>query len=83
MRKSERGFALPLVLIILALGGLLITPTLRLADTSLKSKQIQSAALKDQYARDGAAEFGVWELLYGNATSLLQEEGPRRPSSLT
>lgn len=73
--NGERGFALVLVLILLTLGSLLIAPMLRLTGTTLKAKQINTAILADQYARDGAAEFGMWQLLYGDATILLNDPG--------
>jgi hypothetical protein len=70
---SEKGFALAMALILLGLGGLIAVPTLQLAFASAKGKQVHTSILKDQYARDGAAEFGVWQLQYGDATQLLND----------
>jgi len=74
MRNGERGFALVLVLVLLAVGALTIGPSLRLASTSLTAKQIHTDILEDQYARDGAAEYGIWLLEYGGLTSVLNED---------
>ncbi len=67
--KGQRGFALILVLVLMALGAMAVTPALRLASTSLKSKAIHTEILEDQYARDGATEYAIWQLQYGTATS--------------
>ncbi len=75
MRSGERGYALILTLILLAVGSLLIGPTLGLASTVLKSKQITTDLLMEQYARDGAAEYALWELQFGAVTSQLTTEG--------
>ena len=74
MRSGERGFVLVLVVIFLALGSLLLVPTLRLAYTTLNIKSLRTLALEDQYARDGAAEHAMWVLRYGGGTALLTEE---------
>ena len=75
MRDREKGFALVLVLILIAFGSMILTPTLQIAFASLKSKQVVTTTLKDQYARDGCAELAMWKLLYGGAAALLDEEG--------
>ena len=75
MRQGERGYSLVIVLILLAYGGLVITPTLRLAQSSLRTTQIHSSILDEQYARDGAAEHAMWELVHGSATTLLDDAG--------
>jgi hypothetical protein len=71
--SKQRGYSLALVLIFLAMGSLLLVPMLRFTTTALQSKQLYSAGVLDQYARDAAAEFGVWQLLYGSATQTLTE----------
>ena len=79
MRTREGGFALVLVLILIAFGSMLRTPTLQFAFTSLRSKQVVTTTLNDQYARDGCAEYAMWKLLYGDAADLLQVEGEGPP----
>ena len=73
MRKLERGYALVVVLVFLGAGALFITPTLSLAGTVLKVKQLNTYDLAEQYARDGAAEHALWTLQYGGGLSLLTE----------
>ena len=83
MRSGERGYALILVLILLAVGALLLVPTLSLASTTLKSKQITTDILMEQYARDGGVEYALWELQYGTVTSQLSTEGEEANYQIT
>ena len=75
MRTDQKGYALVPVLILLALGSMMLAPTLNLAFSSLKGKQTHTEVLKNQYTRDAGAEYGTWELLYGGATALLTTQG--------
>ena len=75
MRTREKGFALVLVLILVGFGAMLLTPTLNFAFTSLRSKQVVTTTLNDQYARDGCTEVVIWQLMYGGADALLTAEG--------
>jgi len=83
MRNGERGFALLLVLVLLGLGALLVTPSLRFSSVTLKSKAIHSEVLMEQYARDGAAEYAIWQLQYGTVTSELTTEGQESSFTVT
>ena len=74
MKTCESGFAFILVLILLALGSLLLAPTLSLGFSSLRSKQVNTSVLMEQYARDGAAEYAMWDLQYDGATAELDED---------
>jgi len=80
--NSQRGQALILVLIALALGSLLITPTLRYVNTGLLETRISKEALLKQYAADAAAEYGLWQLKY-NVDGLTDQLNPENPSSDT
>ena len=73
MRSEDKGFVLVLVVIFLAMGSLLVVPALKLAYTTLNIKQLRTATLQDQYARDGAAEHAMWTLQYGGGTAVLTE----------
>ncbi len=83
MRKEEKGIAIILVLILLAVGSAIIAPSLSLAFTIITSKQKHTEILKEHYARDGAAEYAQWELLYGLATSQLTNQGQETTYSVT
>ena len=73
MKNAERGYALIMVLIFLGVGALVIVPALKFAFSSDQGKLVHTGILKDQYARDGAVEYGVWQLQYGDATTLLND----------
>jgi len=64
MRKKEIGQVLILVLILLAIGSLLVVPTLRLGSTSSLSSQVVGRQMKGLYACDAAQEYILWKLLY-------------------
>ena len=59
-RSGEQGFALLLVLMLLAMGSLPLTPTMILTNTALMSKQLQTDVVEQQYCRDGAVEYALW-----------------------
>ena len=83
MRKKEGGFIFILVLMLLAVGGLLIPPSLKLVSTGLKSKQIQTDRLNELYARDAGSEFAAWYLLYGSAAAQLTQDGQELTATVT
>ena len=62
--NRQRGQALILVLIALALGSLIITPTLNYVSTGLLETRISKQQLLEQYAADAAVEYGLWQLQY-------------------
>ena len=78
--KRQRGAALILVLIALALGSLLITPTLRYVYTGLLETRISEELLLQQYAADAAVEYSLWQLNY-NVDGLTDQLDPDNPSS--
>jgi len=75
MRIKEAGQAFILVLIILAIGGLMVTPSLRLINTSLKSSQIVNRQVKALYACDGGQEYILWQLLHNNLGANFTADG--------
>jgi len=78
--KRQRGQALILVLIALALGSLLIIPTLRYVHTGLLETRIFEELLLKQYAADAAVEYSLWQLKY-NVDGITDQLGPETPSS--
>jgi len=77
--KKQRGQALILVLIALAVGSLLIIPTLQYVNTGLLETRISEKRLLEQYAADAAVEYSLWQLKCGLADQL----DPDNPSSST
>ncbi len=64
MRKKQAGQAFILVLIVLAIGTLLVIPTLRLSIGALKYITIVESQTKGLYAADAAQEYILWKLMY-------------------
>jgi len=59
---------------VLAVGSLVITPTLSYVNTSLLGIRVAKNALFTQYALDAAAEYQLWQLDYSdNITDLLEQ----------
>jgi len=65
--KRQAGQALIMALILLAVGALMVIPSLRLTSTSLKSGQIVTQRVKQLYAADAMQEYVMWKILYDSA----------------
>jgi hypothetical protein len=75
MMKSEKGAALPLVLIIIAIGALVIPSFLNHTDASLISSRVYRQEISAQYAADSGAEHGIWNLKYSGLSVTLNDVG--------
>lgn len=64
-KNKESGVILPLLLGILALGGLIITSSLRYATTNLESQKRVNELTKGSYAADAGIEQALWSLQGG------------------
>ncbi|MBM4433056.1 MAG: hypothetical protein FJ025_03565 [Chloroflexi bacterium] len=60
--KGEKGQALPIVLALLVLGGLMIVPSLNIAHTSLNSGKIVKENVNAIYAADAGIELALWSI---------------------
>ena len=60
--SSEKGQALPIVLALLVLGGLMIAPSLNYAATTLNHSQIIDKGLNGVYAAEAGVENALWYL---------------------
>ncbi len=60
--KSEQGQVLPIVLVLLVIGGLIIAPTLNYASTSLNAGLAIEENLRGVYAADAGIEYVLWHL---------------------
>ena len=76
--ERQRGQALILVLIALALGAWLIGPTLNYVSTGLIESRISQNALLNQYAADAAVEYVLWQLKH-NVDGVQDQLGPEKP----
>jgi len=63
--KGEKGQALPIVLILLVVGGLLVTPSLNYAATSLNAGRIVKQNVRGIYAADAGVEHVLWQIRNG------------------
>ncbi len=80
MRKKQAGQAFILVLIVLAIGALLVVPSLRLTSTTLMNSPIVERQIKGLYAADAAQEYVLWKLLWGDlAGDLVLQYDPEHP----
>ena len=80
--NGQRGQALILVLIALALGSLLITPTVNYVSAGLVETRVSEDMFLNQYAADAAAEYSLWQLKY-NVDNIVNQLGTENPSSTT
>jgi hypothetical protein len=81
----QRGQAFVLVLIALAVGSLLIVPTLNYVYTGLRYIPLGDSLLIEQYTADAAIEYGLWQLEYNvdNVTGQLSIENPSSNETIT
>ena len=73
--NGERGQALIISLIALALGALIVVPFLSHAGTNLISSRSQSGIINEQSASDAGIENAIWKLAYGGLASSFTHSG--------
>lgn len=66
--EGQKGQALPIVLVLLVLGGLVIAPTLRYASTSLKGHEVLERKGDELYAADSGIDYALFKLSNGETT---------------
>jgi hypothetical protein len=62
MLRKQAGQALPMVLVLLALGAMIIVPTLVLTTTNLKATRVVDQKTREVYAADAGIEHALWHL---------------------
>ena len=62
--KDEKGAALALALVLLVVGGLVLTPLLGLMSTGLLAGQVYERHAHRLYAADAAVEDAIWKIKY-------------------
>lgn len=72
--NGERGQVLPIVLALLALGGLTIAASLNYVSTGLNSGRIIDMKVKGIYAAEAGIEDALWSIKMGNPPSQQLEE---------
>jgi len=67
MMNSQKGQALPLALVALAIGMLTIAPFLSHAGSSLIGSRIYQQSTSEQYSADAGVEYAIWHLQSGES----------------
>jgi len=67
MMNSQKGQALPLALLALAIGMLTIAPFLGHVSSSLIGSRIYEQAISEQYSADAGVEYAIWNLQSGES----------------
>jgi hypothetical protein len=71
MMRKQAGQALPMVLVLLALGAMIIVPTLVLTTTNLKATRVVDQKTREVYAADAGIEHALWHLQSEQRLALL------------
>jgi hypothetical protein len=66
--RNEKGNVLILVLILLVVGGLILTPLLGLMSTGLLAGQVYEKKTDELYAADAGVEDAIWKIQTNNLT---------------
>jgi Tfp pilus assembly protein PilX len=77
--RDEKGAALALVLVLLVVGGLILTPLLGLMSTGLISGQVYEKKTDELYAADAGVEYAAW--MVKNGTEVKPPGCPTDPTS--
>lgn len=75
MMNSEKGQALPLVLIAVTIGTLVVTPFLSHAGTGILGSRLFGQAIDEQYSSDSGVEHAYWRLMDDNLSDNLTSLG--------
>ena len=62
--KNQAGQAFILVLILLAVGGIILTPLLYYVSSGLNAEEIYASKTKDYHAADSGVEDALWQIKY-------------------
>jgi len=68
--RHEEGIALPIILILMVIGGLIIAPLLSYVSSGLIVGQTYEAIADELYAADAGVEDGLWQIGYNNLDDL-------------
>lgn len=74
-RRRQSGQALIMALILLAIGTVIMVPSLALTQNAVKNSKIITQRAHDFYAADAAQEFTMWKLLYTSYISQFTYDG--------
>lgn len=78
--RNEKGNALTMVLVLLVVGGLILTPLLGLMSTGLVSGQIYEKKTDELYGADAGVEDACWQLIKREQDPTKVPASPEAPS---
>jgi hypothetical protein len=67
--RDEKGAALALALVLLVVGGLILTPLLGLMSTGLLAGQVYEKTAHEYYAADSGVEDAIWQITHNETLS--------------
>lgn len=73
--KSEKGQALPLVMIAIMIGAMVIPPFLGHVGGNLTGSKVYAQSIDSEYAADSGVEHAIWDLTYGTIASSIPNNG--------
>jgi hypothetical protein len=76
--RNEKGYLLITVLILLVVGGLILTPLLGLMSTGLLAGKVYEKKMDELYAADAGVEDAIWRIQTNNLTFENNCSGPWR-----
>ena len=81
-RRDQRGEALPLALIALAVGAVLMSPLLARLTTGLRATTKVEQTAHDQYASDAGAEYALWTIGHNASLRAALKDSPGTPAEI-
>ena len=69
--RNEQGQALPIIMILMVVGGLIIAPLLSYISSGLVAGQTYEAIADELYAADAGVEDGLWQISYNHLDDLI------------
>ena len=81
--NREKGQALPIVIALLALGGLTMAPLLSYASSGVNASRLHDEKTTEFYSADAGIEHGTWRLMYESGfTESMTEQNPTEEYSV-
>ena len=74
--RDEKGQVFILVLILLVVGGLILTPLLGLMSTGLMAGQVYERKMDQYYSADAGVEDAIWRIQTDSLTFVNNHSGP-------
>jgi hypothetical protein len=80
--NNEKGQALPLAIVALAIGALVVVPFLNHAGTTLLDSRLYTDGINNRDAADAGVEHAIWNLTEGGLAALIPNVGNQQTYSL-